>query len=94
MGCAGNNDVCTSEEDLCVHPAVEAVMQRNGDRKVTHEEAEMEELLKKKASARRKNQRLTQEESLLQTYLNMVQINPVILEWRVAEKRRKDFGVA
>ena len=61
-------------------------------RKVTHEEAEMEELLKKKASARREHQRLTQEESLLQTYLNMVKINPAILEWRVAEKRRKDFG--
>ena len=32
MGCAGSNDVCTSEEDLCVHPAEEAVMQRKGNR--------------------------------------------------------------
>ena len=67
-------------------------------RKVTFDKSaksEMKEPLKKKASARHKNkQPLTEEEACLQTYLNMVKINPTILQEKVVEKRRKDFGGA
>jgi len=34
---------------------------------------------------------LTPEESLLQAYLNMIRINPTILEQKVEEKRLRDF---
>ena len=93
MGCAVSNDVCTSEVDLCVHPAEEAVMQRKSDRKVTFDKSVKSET-KEPFARHKKKQPLTQEEASLQTYLNMVKINPTILEWRVAEKRRKDFGGA
>ena len=67
-------------------------------RKVTFEKSELKESLRnssKKASARRKDKKpLTQEEAFLQTYLNMVKINPTILEEKVEEKRCRDFGGA
>ena len=67
-------------------------------RKVTFEKSELKESLRnssKKASARHKDkQPLTQEEAFLRTYLNMVKINPTILEEKVEEKRPRDFGGA
>ena len=85
MQCMQWNDVKSNANSMC--RAFRKV------RKVTFDKSVKSETKEPFARHKRK-QPLTQEEASLQTYLNMVKINPTILEWRVAEKRRKDFGGA
>ena len=85
MQCMQWNDVKSIANSMC--PAFRKV------RKVTFDKSVKSET-KEPFARHKKKHPLTQEEASLQTYLNMVKINPTILQAKVVEKRRKDFGGA
>ena len=88
MQCMQWNDVKSIANSMC--RAFRKVRKVTFDKSV---KSEMEEM-KEPFARHKKKQPLTQEEASLQTYLNMVKINPEILQAKVVEKRRKDFGGA
>jgi len=92
MGCTNSVEVCSSGEIKVNlhHIGQEPKMVKKMMKTVTFDPDQMQ-LCEVKTKRQKNRLSLTPEESLLQAYLNMIRINPTILEQKVEEKRLRDF---